>query len=361
MADDNRSTDEPSVEYEMFPNVPLGDAPVSTNTNVSMAKSDGAAIPSPDATGSKTSKPSRTARGRGTKRLSPDRPSNADAASATSYPEGGAIVPMTSLIIHPDLSITVEEMIEGHGDAVEEAADHLRRGIAPVEPPQVTRLEDGRFGALTGLEWVTACSQHAMRHPDATIRVRIGAGIDPAAQVCEWLSSPRGRSGWEQYCGIRGLFEGGGVRDRLRALDLDVDKWESRVSKVLKVGRLPSEILETVVVLTIPVKEAGQIVDSWADEAKRSIMQALLAEARRTGNARLHAGTLFKSMLAAVRPEVVEPVWQNDTDGNRKFVAADGTLLATLSKVDDRWVAEGEHMTAAQLRAMTKGMADLLR
>lgn len=334
--------------------VPSGDQHEAAPTPSSIQQADqlGADAPQPLAPAAETpTRVRRASAGRSRSKASPAPAVRKVDPSATTF-----IVPASQLIFHPDLGIDADEFAAAYTDEIEQIVDQLRRGLAPVVRPNVVALADGRFGALNGLEVVAAYNRLTARTADLTASVILMGGVNAASMVVEQLSVGRGRSGWEQYAALSPIFAGTSVRGKLRALDLDVDRWESKISKVMKVGELDPDVLAAVIRLTIPVKEAGQVVDAWKSDDKRAAMREVLAAERLKSNLPLDARLLFKAMLSAGRPDVVEPRWREADGGTREYVAADGSVLATIKVIDGRWSGEGGPMSASQWQSLTKGM-----
>lgn len=260
------------------------------------------------------------------------------------------------LVLHPDLDITATELEGIASERIEEVVDQLRRGIAPAEMPRAMVLGDGQFGALTGLETVVAAQRVSAKHPALHVTVLVAEPLTEADGLVAAMHNVRGKSGWEQYREIMKTFGDGGVRAKLRELDLPIKQWESRVSKVLKVGRLDPDILRAVNKLTIQVKEAGQVVDGWADPAKRLKMERVLGELVRGTNSLLDARPLFRALLKVGRPEITLPTWTTNEGGDQVFATADGTVLATLTVSAEGWLLHGRPMTAEEHRAMISGL-----
>lgn len=287
------------------------------------------------------------------------RPAKVTAPSATTAHKDAAataiIVPAAILRLHPSLGIDAAEFAASHTEVIDDMTDDLRRGAPAAARPLVVSDGMGGYLALDNVELAVAAGLCAARAPDLMMSVILTDTVDPARTVREQLSSSRGKSGWEQHAALEPIFAGHIVRQRLRELDLKIG-WETRVSKVLKLGQLDPAILDAVDRFTIPVKEAGQIVDAWKEPARREQMTAVLADLRAGSNQPLDAKKCFKALLSAVRPEVVEPAWVEAGDGRRNYVAADGTVLATGLVLEGRWSAEGAPMSAAQWQAFAKGM-----
>lgn len=287
---------------------------------------------------------------------SPSRKQASANADASAPSISIAKVRVGALLIHPVLAITAEDLEATEADRIDEIADQIRRRVKLGECPRVNALADGTFGALTHLDSVTAAMRVARKNPDLELEVIIEPAASGADLVVDALHTSRGRSGWEQYRMVSSDFGAGKVRERLRELELPIEKYESRISKVLKVGRLDPSILNAVNKLTIPVKEAGQIVDAWDDESKRDVMKQIIAGEQRQTNGLLDARMLFRAMLKALLPDKKPPVWRADGAGNQVLVAADGGELATLTIEGDRFRLEGTTLPSKLHRYLIEGL-----
>ena len=271
----------------------------------------------------------------------------------------GVIVTSTRpnrLKLHPNLKLSPEDLQGAASTLVDEIADQFRRGIAPAEIPRVVALDSTYFGATTALETVVAAQRVAAEQANFEIDVLVDLVASGANQVISAFHNGRHRSGWEQYGLIASVFGNAKVRAKLRELDLPIEKWEFKISKVLKVGRLDPVILEAVNKLTIPIKEAGQVVDGWRDEEKRSAMLQVLEEEKRGINGLLDAKALFRKLLRAGCPDLPQPVWEDGTEGERILRDVDGKELATLTMAGDRWRLEGALLSPRLCQHLVKAL-----
>lgn len=316
---------------------------IESKPAISASPSDGTLFPDDAVVSTKDAPPAKTSSSKKALRARQKR------ARATLF------VSASDIMIHPTLGIDFTPFARAHSATIDAIVDDLRseRGIQAL----VTVVRDGGgFWAVDHPEIVVAAQLYAGDTSAAVLlQVCIIEAFDPSAIVREQFAQSRGKSGWEQYGPLKEIFRNAPVAERLRELNLPATMG-SMISKVLKVGSLDQRLLSAVNRYTIPVKEAGNVVDAWKDKFAREKMLIKLAELQKETNDLLDARQCFIALLKASKSHHARPEMSLADEGNMTFTAADGAILATGIVVEGHWTFEGVAMKSADWALFIQSM-----
>ncbi len=302
------------------------------------------------------SSPSRTAGRRGAPRTAP-----APAASSTDVQM--IVVEACHLTIDERFGMDVVALTKRYAPQVAEARERISSATGQSTYPHVIRLDDGRYAAVTELPIALAAIELA-NDPTTLgplLTVVLLDKVDGEALLSTVFCKQQARSLWEKAryiaaCETRYRTR----REWMRAESISTGKWEPRLSKIAKVGKLDKSLLALVDPHTISNADvAGRIVDAWDDFAKRATIMAMTETAAVSSGGVANAGSLFKRIDAALsdtKPDFVAGEW---VEGARDLRRADGAVVATIKRDSTGWSIAGTDLTAITRSALSSALEAL--
>ncbi len=251
-------------------------------------------------------------------------------------------VPISLISIDRRFGLDDDELILRYAATINSEAERIVAGVAPSSHPSVTAAEDGTYLAFSELPTILAAKQVAASGAEVIVTVIVSATVPCATLLSAIFDKPLGHSLFEQARYIQGCDrEYGSRRAWMQAEGIDPQKWETRFSKVGKINKLDQALLAAIDPHKISsAKDAGKLVDLYADRATRKIAEAVVARALAEGGQRLNASRLFKSIIAASAGASAAPAIRAAKDGSAELTNGFGDVIASLSRRDGRWSIE---------------------
>lgn len=249
------------------------------------------------------------------------------------------VVPIGRIAIDPRFGLEETELARRYAAAVSAEVERIEAEIAQPRFPSVTVSEDGQYLAFSDLPTIFAARQVAGSEADVAVTVIVCATVASTALLTTMFAKPLGHSLFEQARYIQGCERHFGSRRAwMRADGIDPQKWETRFSKVGKINQLDEALLGAIDPHTITsTKDAGRIVDLYADRTTRRSAEAVIASAQAKGGQPLNASRLFKAIIAAAGGMPPAPSLRLAEDGSAVLIDAAGKVLGNLSRDGDRW------------------------